>query len=100
MVVVFDVAVVEEFEVIVPVLVLLPVLVVVTVLLETGTTVDVMIEVVVDIIPVFVTVEVTVVIGPGNTLTVIPLISTKVHPNKQYSKLTRLIGISVGMVQL
>lgn len=110
-----DVALIDEFDVIVPVSVLDPVLVpvvtvvvdglvpVLTVVVETGTTVDVMIDVVVDIIPVLVTpvtVEVTVVIGPGNTLTVTPFISIKVHPNKQYSKLTRLIGISVGMVQL
>lgn len=63
-------------------------------------TVNVGVTVVVAPPDVLIDVTVTVLIGPGSTLTVNPSISMYVQPYKQYWKLTRLIGIRVGIVQL
>ena len=81
------------------------------VIVVVGTTVVVLVDpepVVIVVVGVTVVVDVdpevllivTVLVDPGNTFTVIPSISMYVQPYKQYWKLTRLIGISVGIVQL
>lgn len=77
----------------------------VTVVVPVGVTVVVLVGVKVTVAPppfglIQATVVVTVMVGAGSMLIVTPSISTNVHPNRQYSKLTRSIGISAGIVQL
>lgn len=77
------------------------VLVGVTVVVLVGVTVVVLVPVVIVVVMVPVALELVVVlVGSGRMFMVRPLISTKVQPYKQNSKLTRLMGINVGMVQL
>lgn len=78
------------------------VLVGVTVIVLVGVTVVVLVPVVmvVVMVPDVILLLLLVLVGSGSMLIVKPLISTKVQPYKQNSKLTRLIGIKVGMVQL
>lgn len=76
---------------------IIPDVVVIVVIDSSG---DSVIVVVLVLIVRVVVVKMLVLVGPGRTLIVSPLTSMNVQPYKQYSKLTRLIGIIVGMVQL